>query len=112
MTDPAWKKLERKVAKNLHGRRIPCSGVSSDFKGDVETDSYLIDCKHGKQIPKTIISWFEKIKKDAEKVGKEPALVLKPKGKHYELVVISMQNFKKLVEGDRLYETESGHETK
>jgi len=99
MSNPAWKKFEQKIAKELEGHRIPCSGVAKDFKGDVETDIFLIDCKHGKQIPKRLIDWYEKIKKDAKHKGKIPILILKPKGKHYELVVISLKNFKEMIGG-------------
>jgi len=95
MTNPAWKKFEQKVAKKLGGRRIPVSGTGS-IKGDVITDALLIDCKHGKQIPKTLVSWFEKVKEEAKLEGKIPALVLKPKGKHYELIVIRLDDFEKI----------------
>ena len=92
MSNPAWKKFEQKVAKKLNGKRIPVSGAGS-IKGDVITDTLLVDCKHGRQIPKTLINWFEKIKKDAQSEGKIPALVLKPKGKHYELLVMTLDDF-------------------
>jgi len=99
MSNPSWKKLEQKIAKKLGGKRIPCSGVSRDFKGDVVTDKLLIDCKHGEQIPKKLIDWWRKVKEEAEKMDKIPALVLKKKGMRGELIVLNVDDFKKIVEG-------------
>ena len=93
--NPSWKKLEQKVAKKLGGRRIPCSGVSRDFKGDVITDRFLIECKYGEQIPKKIIDWWNKIEKEAKKMNKKPALVLKKKGMRGELIIFKLEDIQK-----------------
>ena len=97
MSNPSWKKLEQKIAKKLGGRRIPCSGVSRDFKGDVITDELLIDCKYGEQIPKKIIDWWKKIKEEAKKMNKMPALVLKKKEMRGELIILDLDDFKRLI---------------
>ena len=92
MPDKAWKALERKVAKLLHGKRIPVSGISPHFKGDVEHDLFFIECKYGKQIPLTPIQWYE----DAKRKNRDKPitlLVMKPKGKHGEFVLMKLEEF-------------------
>jgi len=96
MGDRAWKAFERKVAKILGGKRIPSSGAAPGFKGDVEHPLFFIECKWGKHIPKTIIEWYLKAKEQAKKESKIPIVVMKPKGKHEEYVVISLTDFAKL----------------
>ena len=96
MPDKTWKAFERKVAKILGGKRIPSSGAAPGFKGDVEHPLFFIECKHGLQIPKTIVSWYLKAKEQAKKESKIPIVVMKPKGKHEEYVVISLTDFAKL----------------
>ena len=97
MSNPSWKKLEQKIAKKLGGKRIPVSGVSRDFKGDVLTDKLLIDCKYGKQIPKKLIDWWKKVKEEAKKMERMPALVLKKKGLRGELIILDVDDFRRLV---------------
>lgn len=97
MNNPAWKKFEQKIAKKLGGKRIPCSGVSRDFKGDVITDKFLIDCKWGEQIPKKIIEWWKKIEKEAKENNKIPALVIKKKGMKGELIILDLDKFVELI---------------
>lgn len=38
--------LEKRLAKDLEGMRVPGSGNMQSFKGDVQTDVYLIDSKN------------------------------------------------------------------
>jgi len=99
MSNPSWKKLEQKIAKKLGGKRIPCSGVSRDFKGDVITDKLLVDCKYGEQIPKRIIDWWKKVKDEAEKMNRLPAIVLKKKGMKGELIILDIDDFRKMIKG-------------
>ena len=115
MPNKTWKDLERKVAKMLGGQRIAASGNGA-IKGDVQHDTYFIECKWGKQIPKTVLKWHEELKKYpvwwlplfedniANKYGcltilkwfkkakeqagdKIPILVMKPKNSRYEFVI-------------------------
>jgi len=109
MPNKTWKDLERKVAKMLGGQRIAASG-NGGIKGDVQHDTYFIECKWGKQIPKTvlkwhewmkedksieiqlyeydvpktILNWYKKAKQQSEK--KKTILIMKPKGIHEEFV--------------------------
>lgn len=93
MANPSWKKLEQRIAKKLGGRRVPCSGVSRDFKGDVITDKFLIDCKYGDQIPKKLIDWWRKVEEEAKENNKIPALVIKKKGMRGELLILNLDDF-------------------
>ena len=68
-----WKKVEYKVAKILGGNRVPVSGNTRGFKGDVEHPTYFIEVKYGKQIPKKVLKWHERLK-FAEKIMGESFL--------------------------------------
>ena len=109
MADAAWKALERKVAKMLGGQRIAASGTGA-IKGDVQHPIYHIECKWGKQIPKTVLKWHEQLKSipfyhlefyeyevpktilnwynkaKQQSEDKLPLLIMKPKGIHEEFV--------------------------
>jgi hypothetical protein len=94
MSDKSWKRLERKAASLLHGKRIPGSG-SGAIKGDVLHPSFQIECKYRKQF--AIASWFEKLEQEAIKEEKIPLLILKQKGKHGELAVLELRDFSKIL---------------
>lgn len=109
MPNKTWKNLERKVAKVLNGQRTPVSGCGA-IKGDVQHSKYFIECKWGKQIPKTVLKWHDQLKKSSlpelvlhvdeipktiygwyhkaeEQAGnKIPLLIMKPKNVHNEFV--------------------------
>jgi len=75
------KAMETRIAKVLHGRRIPMSGAAAAFKGDVEVlfenypGKYIIECKLSAQIDKETagkdpfipirLDWFPKITSQA-----------------------------------------------
>ncbi len=61
MVSNNWKKVEYKVEKMLGGKRVPVSGRARGFKGDVEHPTYFIEVKTGKQIPKIVMKWHEKL---------------------------------------------------
>lgn len=91
-----WKGLERKAAKKLGGTRNPLSGRESlHTSGDVIHKDLYVECKLRAQW--SVLSLYREVKEEAKKEGKIPILVLKEKGKHGELVVLGMEDFKKLV---------------
>ena len=47
-----WKKLERKVARKLGGKRVYRMGNWGEGKVDVDHPVFSIECKEGKQVPK------------------------------------------------------------
>ena len=68
---------ESSLAKKYGARMTPNSGARWHSKGDLKTETHLIEVKStkGSQI---IVhkSWLEKIREEAIKEGKEPVLVI------------------------------------
>ena len=92
MTDKPWKVHERKTADRLEGERLYFGGR----KGDVGHDRFFIECKYRQKL--SIYPMYEKAKSQCPK-DKIPLLVVKQKRKHGELIVLSMNDFVKLLEG-------------
>lgn len=99
----AWKGMERKVAGDLHGKRAMCSGNMALDKSDVEGAEInghplAVSCKYREELRGlSVIAWFTEARDNAKKTQRTPLLVIKEKGKRGELVVLSMEDFKKLV---------------
>ncbi|KKM97045.1 hypothetical protein LCGC14_1171960 [marine sediment metagenome] len=72
-----WKAAERAVARLLGGRRCHFEGR------DVETEDWAVEVKHGKQIPRTLLKWWEQAQGNTPE-GNKPLLVLHPLGTEYE----------------------------
>ena len=83
-----WKHAERAVARLLGGRRCHFE------RQDVDVGEWSVEVKHGRQVPKTIIDWFDQAEKNARD-GKRPLLVLHPPRVRYEdsLVVLRSADF-------------------
>lgn len=94
-----WKALERTAAKRLGGTRIIRGNDFSQPLLDVEHPIYAIDCKWRTSL--TTVRWYEKLVLDNKKIypkqGKIPLLVLKEKNMRGELVVLSMDDFLKMI---------------
>lgn len=97
MTDKAWKKSERKVAKELGGKRIPASG-SAQFEGelgDVFEHTFEVECKYRKHF--AACEWFKVVRTRSYQTKKIPMLVVREKGmRDGELVVVSLKDFAQL----------------
>ena len=67
-------KQEKEVAKKVNGRKTSNSGAGPFSKGDVTTDSWLIECKTCTS-PKKSFSikkeWLEKNKQESFAMGKD-----------------------------------------
>jgi len=95
MPDKVWKKMERKVAKQLKGQRIPCSGISGGrLSGDVLHDKYYVECKYRKHW--NVWSIFREVEKEAKKLNKVPLLVIKERDKKGELVIKRLDTEKEI----------------
>ncbi len=93
-----WKQFERDVAKAVGGKRVPCSGTGrgkQTFDEDVHHPALAVECKYGKQVPKTPLRWYGRIAEQTP-AGKIPALALKRKGQHGGLVVLSLNDFARI----------------
>ena len=83
-----WKAVERAVARLLGGRGCHFEGK------DVDAGRWSVEVKHGRQVPKTIIKWFDQAERNTPE-GKRPLLVLHPPRFPYEdsLVVLRLADF-------------------
>ena len=80
-----WKAVERAVARLLGGRRCHFEGE------DVDAGRWSAEVKHGRQVPKAIIDWFDQAERNTPE-GKRLLLVLHPPRLPYEdsLVVLRL----------------------
>jgi len=113
----SWKALERTAARKLGGERLSRGNNFSESMLDVEHPWLAIDAKWRSSL--ATAKWFKKLIKDNEKIyGKErkvPILVIKEKNMRGELVVITLDDFIKVV-NDESYqikpkENENGEES-
>ena len=106
-----WKALERTAAKKLGGTRIVRGDNYSQSMLDVEHPWLSIDAKWRSSL--ATAKWFKKLQKDSDKIygkgNKIPILVIKEKGMRGELVIISLEDFVKVV-NDESYHIEPKEE--
>lgn len=88
-----WKNLERFVAKYLGGERTHWA------LEDARAGELAIECKHGKQIPRTILKWWDQAQANAG--DRIPVLVMHPPYWKMEksLVCIELETFRRLCSG-------------
>lgn len=68
---------ENSLAKKYGARTTPNSGARWHSKGDLKTETHLIEIKSTKGSQIVVHkSWLEKIREEAIKEGKEPVLVI------------------------------------
>lgn len=81
-------KLEKEIAKDLGARRVPGSGMLTGWKGDIESEDYLLDSKNTeKKIIQLKAEDLSKITKEARNAGRIGHLVLTfLPDKHYAVV--------------------------
>ena len=95
-------KQEKKVAKDLGGRRTANSGATLFSKGDVDLSDWLLECKtctSEKQSFSIKREWLDKNEEEAFSMGKEhSALVFNFGESHYpkNYYIISEEEFKRL----------------
>ena len=64
---------EAKVSKRIGGRRTPNSGATAFIKGDIQTKSFIIECKTCTEARESISikkEWLDKLKKEMMANGK------------------------------------------
>ena len=100
------KKQETKVAKAVGGKRTANSGATTFSKGDVTTNSFLIECKTCTEPRKSFTlkkEWFDKNKEEAFAMHKDYSAVVFDFGDGENLYVIDEHLFRvlqKTLEGD------------
>lgn len=97
---------EDRVAKELNAFRQPASGALDGMKGDVKHDDFLIEAKRtDSNVLPVSTRWLKKITKEAEEIGKVPALTLEWGdmfvGVEKDWIVIPLSVFKELIGGNK-----------
>lgn len=84
-----WKAAELAIARLLNSRRCHYEGP------DVDCAEWAVEVKHGRQIPRTVLKWWEQAQKNTP-AGKRPLLVLHPLGTRYEdsLAIVKISELK------------------
>lgn len=91
---------EQQVAKAIGGKQTSNSGATSFIKGDVNTNSFLLECKTCVKPQKTFTvhkEWFDKNKVEAFAMGKDYSAVVFDFGDGEQHYVIDEKLFKKLL---------------
>ncbi len=100
----SWKDLERTAAKKLGGTRIIRGNDFGASDLDVLHPHFAIDAKWRSKL--AVLRWWEKLLKDNDRLygkgNKIPILVMKEKGQRGELLVISLDDFVKIVKEEYL----------
>lgn len=108
------KSMENRIAKYLHGKRVPMSGAAAGWKGDVTipyaNGTYLIECKmsaattpRNEPTMRIEFRWFAKIAEEAIAMKAKFSVVII----HYhnypeDIVFINVLDFAKLVKKHKL----------
>jgi len=85
----AWKRLEKKVAADIGGRRT--SRPYADLP-DVEGDWLVVECKHRKTLPQWLKDALAQAKRHAGP-SQLPIVVLHERYKRDGMVLVSYQDF-------------------
>lgn len=100
------KKQETKVAKAVGGKRTANSGATTFSKGDVTTNSFLIECKTCTEPRKSFTlkkEWFDKNKEEAFAMHKDYSAVVFDFGdgeQHYVIDEYLFRILQETLEGD------------
>lgn len=102
------KLYEERAAKKLGARQQPNSGAMAGAKGDLRSDSYLIESKTTVAATLPIdLGWLVKISEEAHALGLQPLLMLSfvlPSGRprpnaETEWVAMPLKAFQELTDG-------------
>lgn len=94
---------EKRVAKKLGGRVVANSGATAFNKGDVIANNILIECKTSIEEKSSFSikkEWLEKNKKEAFSMGFNNNALAFSFGNDKDYIVIDIDYFKKLLEGE------------
>ena len=100
------KQQEKKVAKAVGGTRTANSGATAFSKGDVHTNSFLLECKTCTEPRKSFTlqkEWFDKNKEEAFAMHKDYSAVVFDFGdgeNHYVIDERLFQTLVKYLEGE------------
>lgn len=73
---------EKRIAKDVGGRRTAASGALPGLKGDVKADDWLIEAKQTQSVRYSLtLAVWRKIEREAILSGRKPALVIEMAGR-------------------------------
>ena len=85
--DKSWKAFERRVAKRMGGRRIPCTGERHG--SDVDAGPFQYQCKLRRGVPSYLRDWLRGIVSAGERVNAVGVVIWKaPHGRDDDAVVV------------------------
>lgn len=99
MADKTWKAVERRLAEQLGGKRVPLSGLNNRFaSGDIDHPRLFVEVKTRKAM--AWLSWWKKTKEDNKKAHKELnwpqekkcVLIMQQKGSREYMSMISFED--------------------
>ena len=94
-------KQEKQVAKKLGGKQVSNSGATAFHKGDVKTDSWLIECKTCTTEKKSFSikqEWLDKNKEEAFAMGKDYSALAFDFGSGNNYYIVDEKTFIKMKE--------------
>jgi hypothetical protein len=101
MTDKAWKKMERRVAREVGTERTPLSGGNGkQTRSDTLHEKYYIEAKQRKKIP--FFAEFKRTIMRAKKEGKIPMVIFHQKFAKENILMIRLSDFISLTEDTSL----------
>ena len=87
MADKSWKAFERRLAKKVGGRRIPCTGEKAGV--DVDAGPFVYQAKLRRGLPSYLSEWLRGIVSAGERKGSIGILVWKqPRERDDDAVVV------------------------
>lgn len=95
VADKRWKRMERRTADTINGKRVPMSGGLErdgdviDTKADVWHPELFVECKQRKELP--LWDAFKHLRKKARRVEKTPVLVIENPSEGYRLGVVDLE---------------------
>lgn len=89
-----WKNVERKIAKQMGGERVPITGRSRGSAPDIDHNKYSIEVKHRKELPEWIKDAMDQAEQSNTDGLKVPIVILHEKYSKYEnsFVIIKLKD--------------------
>ena len=96
---------EKRIAKEIGGKVNSNSGATDFYKGDIRTDSFLVECKTSTKPVKSVSikkEWLTKLKEETFAMGKSRFAIGFDFGDGEDYFIIdkrSFQEYKRMMEG-------------
>lgn len=96
MAEKTWKRVERKIAELIGGRRVPVTGRQRGDAPDIQHEWLSVECKHRQELPAWIMEAIDQAKASAAGTDKLPIAILHENraGHSKDLVVMTLGDFR------------------